>query len=271
MENTLLKGLYNDTLTKVAAYQNGYNDREPKKALKALKSAMSESVKKYNLELSKAQYKEWATTGEPVKEAIRSNIIPGAIKVQNKTDDNDHLTCIIVADTSYQVSLPMMQYVLGKDIFADPNWFKMAEKTCLLVANAINTDLGGNALFTYDCEKASRDFDMPAGCDPLSERGALIALQTLMDKILFIEKVTGNGKSKKVVNAIQIQDKREWRTIRESMTRSGGVNVVEICNTSNFITLVMNAMYGIMTNGNFALNAVSSDLHDLFKEEEDAE
>lgn len=276
MENTLLKNLLDDATNKVAAYQNGYNNHEKKKVLKGLKSSMTEAIAKYNLELSKAQYKEWMKAGDPVKEAIRNNKIPGAIKTKNKTNDDDVMTCLIVPNDEYFASFPMMQAVLGKDIFSDPDWFKMGEKICKLVADAINSEINGATLFNYDCEEESKEFELPDGCNLMSDKGAQVMIQTLIDKILFIPKEVGTGKKAKVVNAIQITGTREWRTIRESMTYGSGVNEVTICNTSNFFGLVRNAMHGIITNGNFKLNQVASDLHDLCKEladgsEEDAE
>lgn len=261
---TKMETMLNEVTNKAAAYAKAYNDGGKKKSeLKALRKAATGELDRYNLELSRETYRQWAVEGAPVYTAIRTRVIPGAKKLQFKTDDEDYMTVIIAENTEYEVNLPMMQATIGADAFSDPKWFNKAERLAFLIATHLNEHMGNAASFQYAINKASAEFSFPEGIDPLTDDGVVYALQCVFDAILFIDDSTGTGKN--LIHTTLQQDNRgeyyakEWQVIRESMTRAAGVNKVEICNTGKFTSYILNAMHGILTNGSFGLIAEKQD------------
>lgn len=238
---------------KATEYCSLYNNGAKAKELKAAKKAANDAVAEYNLALSKEQYREWAKEGKPVELAIRSRVVPGAIRIQFK--EKDDVMGFAVKPAEYAISLPMMHVVLGEQIFAKKDWFAAIEKLCLLTLNYLNEDCG-NGSFDYQVAKAGAEFKFPKTIDPLSEEGVILALQHTIDRILFIkDKETGEN----LIHTTTGVDSRgktyskEWTVIRESMTASGGVNKVAVCNTVRFCDYIVNAMHGMLTRGDFGL------------------
>lgn len=257
-----------ERLMEVASnYAKAYNNKEKKSTLKALKKMANEACNTYNLELSKATYRQWAKEGDAVKTAIRSLYVPNAQRLSFKTDDDDYMT-VVLSDTQYEVNLPQMQATLGAGVFADSDWFNKCEKLAFIVANALNEHLNDSAMFNFNIAEASKEFSFPKGIDPLSDEGVVHALQCVFDSILFIPENGGeNGKSKSkkknagenLIKTRVKEDKRgvkysvEWQYIRESMTQNGGVGVVTVCNTGKFTSYILHAMHLILTSGNIRL------------------
>lgn len=259
MSNRKIEMLMNEVINATSAYAKAYNEGEKAKKLKALKKAATDAVNEYNLALSWDTYRRWAAEGEAVKTALRTLYVPGAIKAQYKTDDDDYMTVVIKDLTTYEVSLPQMQACLGAGVFSDPAWFNYAEKLAFLTANALNERLNDSALFKYNIAEASRTFQFPDGCDPLSESGVVHALQKCMDAILFLPSPDSAEE-----NLIKTRDKVdshghtysvEWQYIRESMTANGGVGKVTVCNTGRFTSYILHVMHVILTNGTIGLES----------------
>lgn len=246
--------LLNMKATELASkYCDQYNKGAKQKELRETKKAATKAVDAYNLELSKEKYREWDALGNPVETAIRSRIIPGAIRFQFK--EKDEIMGFVVKAAEYPVSLPMMQIVLGKKVFAEADWFDALEKLCLLTLNYLNEKCG-NGSFNYQVAEASKEFNFPDGVDPLSEDGVVHALQCVVDKVLFIEDPkTGENiiHTTTGVDSLGHTYSKEWTVIRESMTVAGGVNKVAVCNTVKFSEYLLNAMHGMLTNGSFGL------------------
>jgi hypothetical protein len=254
-----VKTLLDKATSRAVNYAKAYNEHKTKKSeLKAMRKLAVEALDDYNLELSKATYKQWAKEGDPVKTAIRSRVIPGALRFQFKTDDDDYMT-IVTRDKVYDVNLPMMQATIGADVFADPCWFNKAEKLAFLVATRLNRFTGNDVNFRYAIKEASKEFDFPAEINPLSDDGVVHALQCVFDSILYIDNPDNPGSN--LIHTTLEQDSdgtyyaKEWQVIRESMTRDNGVNSVAICNTSKFTGYILNAMHGVLTNGAFGIVA----------------
>lgn len=259
MNNVLLESLMQDVSDKGAAYAKKYNEGGGKKTeMQALKKAASNAMDKYNSALEKETYKMWADEGNAVKTAVRTRYIPGAKRIQYKTNDDNYMTIEINSNDKYEVNLPMMQATIGRDAFADPAWFSKCGKLAYLVAEYIAERLGCGC-FEYSTSQAMRDFDFPDNIDPLSDDGVVMALQQVIDSILYIESPDNPG-----VNLIKTtlkKDKRdrwyspEWQHIREAMTARTDIGKINIVNTGKFTGLVLDAMHLIMTNGDFSVTS----------------
>lgn len=245
-----LDEMMNGIVEAASAYARAYNDGAKKSELKVLKSAANDACSKYNLELSKATYRQWAKEGDPVKTAIRNLFVPGTKKLSFKTDDENYMT-VHILDSQFECNLPQMQATLGTGVFNDPKWFAKAEKLAFIVSNHLNQTMNNSPLFKYEVSQAAKDFEFD-GIDPLSEEGVGIALQSVIDAILFIEDPENSGEN--LIKARMREDESgkyspEWNVIYHSMTARDGVNSLKVANTGMFTTLVMEAMNRILTNG----------------------
>lgn len=255
--------LLEEVTAKSTKYVKAYNEGGFKKSeLKALRNAATAACDKYNLELSKETYRQWNREGDPIKTAIRSRVIPNAIRLKFKTDDDDYMTVTHVP-TEYEVNLPMMQVTLGVEAFSNPEWFKATETLAKLIGVTLNKHTGNRATFEYVINKASEEFRFPEGINPASDEGILLAVQYIFDAILFIDDGNGHNLIHLTIEKDEETGKtfaKEWNVVRESMTKSVGVNLVGICNPGTFSGYIMRAMHGILTNGTFGLVAESQDM-----------
>lgn len=257
---TALERLLNDAMSKGSAYAKAYNEGGKKKSeLSALKKAAMSAMDTYNSVLAKETYKRWNAEGDPVKTAIRSWIIPNSKKFQFKTDDDNYMT-VVVKDAECRVNLPMMQVVLGKQIFAKPDWFNKAEKLACIISARLNEHVNNSANWVYDmADEASKEFSFPDHINPLTDDGVVYAMQEVFDSILWIDNPDNPGTN--LIHATLRQDSdgnyyaREWTVIRERMTKDGGKNTISVCNTGRFTDLIVEAMNGILTNGDFGIIA----------------
>lgn len=255
-----LEALNMKATTLAQKYCTAYNEGKARqKELTAAKKAANDALAQYNLELSKEQYREWAKEGNPVELAIRSLVIPNALKFSFKADDDDVMKYAVKGDNNYSVSLPMMEVVLGKGIFHEKDWFNALEKLIEVVSGYLS-ERAGCAKLGYQVEEATKSFKFPKGVDPLSDEGVIICFQQVMDKILFIKGENGEN----LIHATAKNDSRGrefnnfWTIIRESITAAAGVNKVTICNTAMFSKYILNAMHGILTNGTTQVTAEES-------------
>lgn len=241
-----------------SAYVKLYNEGARPKTLKAAKKASKEAVDLYNYELANEQYREWALEGNPVELAVRSRIIPGAIKVTFK--EKDDVMGFTTKPMEYSVSLPEMLVVLGSEVFAAPDWFEAAEKLCSVIVNGIGTH-SDNPEFEYKIAEASKAFTFPDGVDLLTDEGIITAFQQVIDKILFLPDENGNN----IINAkIKVDETTgkhyndKWTVIRESMTRADQKNwdALEVCNTTGFSKYLLNAMHALLTNSKSKISSV---------------
>ena len=230
-----------------------YNEGAKSKELKAAKKAANDAVNNFNLELSKWQYAEWAKIGNPVELAIRNRLIPGAIRFQFK--EKDDVMGYAVKPADYVASLPMIDVVLGKKVFADKTWFECMEALCDITISYLREPFG-DISFDYKVSKAAKKFKFPEGVNPKSDDGVVVALQQVFDKIFFIpNEETGEN----LIHTTTITDSegrtrsKQWTVIREKMTGDGGCNKVAVCNTVRFSGYILDAMHGILTNGEFGL------------------
>lgn len=257
--STTLERMLNDALAKATSYAKAYNEGGKKKSeLSALKKSAMAAMDTYNSVLAKDTYRRWNAEGDPVKTAIRSWTIPNSKKFQFKTDDDNYMT-VVVKDAECRVNLPMMQVVLGKQIFAQPNWFDKAEKLAFIIATRLNEHISNSAVFKYEIAEASSEFSFPDSINPLSDDGVVYAIQEVFDSILYIDNPDNPGTN--LIHTTLKMDAdgnyyaKEWTVIRERMTKDGGKNTVAICNTGRFTDLIVEAMNGILTNGDFGIVA----------------
>ena len=244
-----LQNLFDKSQEACVAYVKGYNDRISRKELKALKKAANEAINSYNLELSRAVYKEWAKSGDVVKTALTLNFVPGAKKASFKENKEDIMAYTMNDDKEYFINLPEIQHTCGAEVFADTSWFLMVEKLVWLIAGRLNEEIAGSPEFKYEIDEASAAFEFPEGINPLTDDGIIHALQKIFDAILFVPGEDGQ-------NTIQTTTKYDvdgrpycpqWKVIRESMTRAGKPNEVIFCNTTTMTRYIANAMWGILT------------------------
>lgn len=250
-----------------------YNNGAKSKELKAAKKAANAAMDAYNLELSKEQYRRWGEMVSPIEEAVRSRFVPNALKIKFK-ESNDVMGFSIEGFDKYPVSLPMMQIVLGADVFADPTWFGALEKFMWLIANYAVERTSGT--LDYQIDAASAEFQFPEEIDPLSDEGAIYALQCVIDKILFIPNPKNDNKN--LIQTTVEYDHRgraycpAWEVIRESITGRGGDREVRICNTSSFSDLVLVSMNGLLTNASFGcVTDEHLSMHDYEKAHNDSQ
>lgn len=251
------RDLLNEVVAKAMAYVEAYNEGGHKKSeLKNLKDAATIKLDEYNSMVEKATYRKWATEGDPIKTAIRAGKIEGVKRLNYKTDDDNFMTVKCV-DADIEVNLPQMQATLGAGVFHDPKWFNKLEKLIWIVAYDINERMTDNPTFEYKVQKASEAFKFPADVDPYTTEGCIEAMNQVFDAILFLD--DGNGKnmihSTPHTTRHGYIDSPEWRLIRESLTKEAGKNKISICNTGKFSNLIMRAMNGILTDGDFEFEA----------------
>lgn len=249
---TAVEKLLEEATAKGAEYAKLYNSHSAgKKSLKAARSEAMDAMDKFNFALAKATYRQWAAEGDPIRTAVRSLYVPGTKKFKFKADDEDYMT-VTITDSQYEVNLPMMQAVLGTDVFHDPAWFSKCEKLCYLVSNVINEHINDMAAFNMTVSEAAQAFDF-GDIDPLTDEGVIAALGQVYDAILFLDNPDAPGTN--IIKPVSRTDKRgsvysrEWTYIRESMTANGGVGVVNLCNTGKFTSYILHSMHLCMTNG----------------------
>lgn len=259
MSKKVIETLKETVENSVNAYLTAYNGhKETQKKLKTLKKQVSDDVNTYNLELSKETYRDWNALGDPVKTAIRTRFIPRTLSVTFKVnEDTDTMTATMVyRSDSYRADLPTMQTVLGPEVFAKTNWFAKCEKLAFIIAKNLNDRICEvkSTAFDYIIKDASKLFDFE-GIDLNTEEGAIAALQEVMDSILFIPGEDGKNLIKANVRTVNGKPcASAWTVIRESMTREGpSIGTVAISSTGKMSSLIADAMYTIMTNGDFAL------------------
>ena len=252
---TAVEKLLEEATAKGAEYAKLYNTHSAgKKSLKASRSDAMDAIDKFNFALAKATYRRWAAEGDPIRTAVRGLYIPGCKKFKFKADDEDYMTVTIV-DAQIEANLPMMQAVLGADVFHDPAWFAKCEKLCYLVSNVINEHINDMAAFPMTVSEAAQAFDF-GDIDPLTDEGVIAALGQVYDSILFLDNPDVPGTN--IIKPVSRTDKRgnvysrEWTYIRESMTANGGVGVVNLCNTGRFTSYILHSMHLSMTNGTIA-------------------
>lgn len=256
-----LKLLMDSVMEKAGAYAKAYNEHQKKPVLKALKKSATDAVNGYNLELSKATYRQWAKEGDPIKTAIRTLYIPGAKKLKFKVDDEDYMTVIADDFNDYEVNLPMMQATIGASAFTNPGWFAQCQKLMFLVSNTLNEHFNDSPMFKLSIDDAAKAFEFPDGIDPLSDEGVVHALQMVYDSILLIP---DPDSGENVIKTRLKQDKHgkfystEWDYIRESMTANGGVGKVDVCDTGKFSSFILHTMHLILTNGTISLGCPDS-------------
>lgn len=245
-----LESLNMKATTLASRYCELFNGGEAtSKELKDAKKAANNAMDDYNLELSIEVYKEWSENGKPVETAVRSYYVPGALKL--KFVEKDNIMAFSVVNANYPVDLLRMDTVLGRKVFASPDWHEAVEKFMYLIANYVVERTSGT--LQYQIDKASAYFQFPADVDPLSDEGALIAFQTCMDKILFIPDPT--DETKNLIRPRWETDHRgrtyaaEWEIIRESITAKSKKELrsINLCNTLSFTNLILEAMNGILT------------------------
>lgn len=252
-----LEFLLNDASTKASTYVSAYNEGGKRKSeLQALKKQAMAAMDSYNLELSKNTYKQWNDEGNPVLTAVRLKNVPSAKKIKFTTDDYNQMS-FTMAEAEYRVSLPMMQKVLGTEVFADPKWFHKAEMFAYQVAMRLNKTLGDSANFRYEIDKVSREFSFPDGIDPLTDEGAIHALQIVIDSILFIDDPDNPGKNK--IATVMKQDaygyySEAWSFVREGLTYESRDEIF-IKNSTKFISLILGAMNKMLNKEAFTLIA----------------
>ena len=233
--------LYSEAVNKAKDYVTAYNEHKLKKAeLQGKKKAAMEMLENYNSQKEKETYLAWNAMGMPVFRACMSVFLPGILRFQFKENEDGVMTWKAVDVANRHVSLPMMQTTLGtKGVFNSPDWFDYVGTFATVVAEH-TARRAGAAGFKYNARCAEAKFPMPEGVDILSDEGCVIALQTVIDKILFMDNGKDDGK-----NLMQAQLKN-WVVIRESMTREAGIHGFAICNTAHFSDLILNAMNGII-------------------------
>ena len=244
--------------TKLAQdYCTKYNEGAKQKELKAAKKVAQEALNQYNLELSKDQYIAWAKEGNPVELAIRSRVVPNALKFTFKADDDDVMSYVVKTDENYAINLLMLETVVGKKHFQEDRWFNAMENLMDQTVQYLNQRIGNKKPLDFQIEEASRKFKFAKGVNPLSDEGVIVALQAIIDKILFIKGEDG-ANIIRLTTGVDGEGRpfaTEWTTIRESMTAAAGVNKVVVCNTVRFCDLIVNAMHGILTHGKSSLVA----------------
>jgi len=255
--NNLRQELEAASMAYVGACNSGKIPAERKK----LKEAVKAATDAYNLELEKQTYLDWAAAGDPVKTCIRERFIRGGKRVSFKEADDGTMTGTI-KDVDFKADLPMMHKVLGAGVFASPDWLPKVEKLAWIMASNLNNHLADNPAFAYAASDAAKEFSFPAEIKCDTDSAVYIALQMVIDSILFIPDEKSRKKEKPNLISLTMKTDKygatfspQWVYIRESLTRQGNLNQVVIGNIGKMAELIADAMHGIITNGDFTLTA----------------
>lgn len=243
---------------KINAYVTGYNAHDKKKKeLDPLAKAVKVATDEYNENLATETYKRWNAEGTPVMTAIRLRTVPHALKVRFKVDDEDTMVAVVEEDDKYDVSLPKLQAVIGADKFSYPNWLEVSNDLATLIAAKFEEHIEENPGFSLKMDKVKATFGFPEGMDPRSDEGFIHALQTTIDKILYLPNEDGSG------NLIHIEAKTDSNghifskasdVILNSFTGKGSKRSSMFVNgTGRMSGLVADAMHTILTGGEFGL------------------
>lgn len=218
------------------------NEGKSQNDIKALKKIATESIDRYNDEAAKKAYREWADGGEAVKTALTTLYIPHAKKVSYPSDKDTGKVKAKIADGKVKINLPAMEVTIGANHFHDYDWFVKVEALGLLIANALNKDLGSNEGFVYEVGEAAKTFKFAGNADITSKASMVKALQSVVDSIMFVPVKNKKGAD---VNAIKMET-AHWVTIRESITSNGGVGKVSISGTGMLSTLIAEQCYQVL-------------------------
>ena len=257
--NNKMKDLKVELLAKAVAYVNAYNARqESKSELQARKTAVAISLDEYNVELAKETFKRWNIEGDPVRTAIRLRVVPHALWIIYKTDDNDVMTFTVKDGVDYPVDLVLLESVVGADKFAAADWLDAAEKLWAIWAVRLNKRIGDNPNYQPNIRAIAKEFHFPEGVNPNSAEGVIIATQYVFDKILMIPDEDGNN----LIACVREEDEdgqvysRATEVIRQSLTGKGARARLKCYGPATMVTLVADAMHEIMTGGDFGLDFV---------------
>lgn len=250
----LLDIMKKDYEDKAAAYALVYNQhKSTPKELKALKKTVNEAVNAYNNALAQDTYRKWHREGDAVKTAIRSRIIPKAISVTLKPNDNDFVVIKEKEINTYEVNLPLMQATIGAEAFADPEWYDKCQALAALIASSIRMSKENKA--DYIVSDAAKAFKFPEGTNPLDTKSMIAALQIVFDSILYIDNPDNPGTNlirvRELVDDDNVTYSEGWTTLRESMTKESGESSFSICGPAKFSNLIMRAMHTIFTSREF--------------------
>lgn len=249
MSEKTLNTMYGEAVAAAADVVAAMNEHKNQKEIKELKKTCTTKTNLYNSHLADEYYRSLAAEygTDAVKVAIEhtENSVPKAIGFQFKTTD-DGLSFVNQTEPIVKIDLARMDEVIGKEYFHDDEWFKRVNALALLMAKALNKELGGNDSFQYAIDEAAREFDISAEADPTSASSMTKAFQRVVDGILWV----GNSTDKKgnPVNNIKFTS-AHWAYIRECMSRKGAKNGEVIYSSpAGCLDLVTNTINMILNN-----------------------
>ena len=250
-----LSVMLNDVNVAAQNVVNAMNDGKTQKVIKDLKKAMKSSVDTYNDALAREYYRTLAAEHghDAVKTALlREEIaIPDAIKVSIKVDDESNVASYELSKPIVRINLLAMQNEIGKEFFHNPTWFSRINALALLMANALNNDLGGDDSFQYAIDKAAEEFDLPKTAKPDSKSSMVKAFQSVIDDILWIgESVDSKGNP---VNDLKFTT-HDWKYIDTCMTREGkSTKDVIVSSPAKCTELVCKCIHNLLTGEKYVV------------------
>ena len=251
-----LQILRNDVDTKAAEAVKAMTEGKPEEDIKAAKKAVTAAVNAFNAEVAKEYYKDLAAKhgADAVRVAITGEgmdgpFVPDVIGIQFKATEAG---VILINEThpDIQISLPTMQTTIGVSYFHDKDWFARLNVLARLIAVNLNKDLVGSAAYSYIMDEAAKTFELDSAADPTSNKSMVAAFQKVIDGIVWVgETVDKKGTP---VNDIKFQAK-DWKFIRESMTRHAGVGTLGFASPARCSEYVCEAMHCILRNRGYRL------------------
>lgn len=226
----------------VDAAVKAMNDKEADK-IEALKTAADEALSAYNLAVTEEAYDNWAVTDDPMRSMLTARYVPAVKRVTFKRDKKTGLFTGSIADNKTKVDLVHYQVTRGKAAFHDSDWFTLAQKLAYVLANCINTELGGDPAFRYEVDSAAIAFDFAPDADPASKKSRVKAVQACVDAIYW------DGSAD--VNGLKVTS-HDVAYIMNCITRQGkdALSVV-IGNTSKMAELLADVCYRLLVGGKY--------------------
>ena len=226
--------------------------------LKAKKKNLKNAVSAYNLELSHYWYRKWAEDGNAVLKALTLRFVPDAVKVNVvKDEDSGWYYAEETSDgVKMKVSLPDIQNVLGRGVFAESDWAQKCNKLAFLYAGKIARNLRAEKALKYRIPDSAREFEFSEEYGSVYSNAFFIhALQCVYDSILMIpDDETGENtiKVRPDYDDDGVVFSPEWEYVTDCFKKQGSeVGIVLLGNLAKMAELIADTMYLSITGGEY--------------------
>lgn len=214
-------------------------------SLKALVNAYNEQSMRESMALLRAM-------SNPMEAAIR-DLVYKTIRVKTSKNKLSGVITVDLENSTAYYSLKTLEDFCARNIGHSIGWYYAVEKfnylAALRVAKELNVDV--NAIKNrFKIDPVSLGVDL--GKTPTSNTKMLEQLQTVVDKILFVEREDGQ-------NSLRVTS-HDLRFLVGCLTRVGrGAHEVVFARAETTLNLIMRIINRILTNGSYDLEVPTTD------------